>query len=162
MCGFYKFFVVTGMITKAIHKSSEEEKKEEEVKKTLEQHDNIVTQYKELIREQVHTAEVVLPCSVLPVVLSSCVVMSSPLLNVFTSGCSNPGAEGAGFIHVLSERTDADHHHPAAVPDSAAQRPVQHPQAKIRWVQLIAPPLASVYSRRNKDRARTIANKARS
>lgn len=44
----------TGMITKAVHKSSEEEKKEEEVKKTLEQHDNIVTQYKELIREQVN------------------------------------------------------------------------------------------------------------
>lgn len=43
----------TGVITKAVHKSSEEEKKEEEVKKTLEQHDNIVTQYKELIREQV-------------------------------------------------------------------------------------------------------------
>ena len=44
------------MITKAVHKSSEEEKKEEEVKKTLEQHDSIVTQYKELIREQVgHT-----------------------------------------------------------------------------------------------------------
>ncbi|XP_075888679.1 general vesicular transport factor p115 isoform X8 [Nelusetta ayraudi] len=41
-----------GMITKAVHKSSEEEEKEEEVKKTLEQHDNIVTQYKELIREQ--------------------------------------------------------------------------------------------------------------
>lgn len=41
-----------GVITKAIHKSSEEEKKEEEVKKTLEQHDSIVTQYKELIREQ--------------------------------------------------------------------------------------------------------------
>nr|XP_057936781.1 general vesicular transport factor p115 isoform X4 [Doryrhamphus excisus] len=40
------------VITKAVHKSSEEEKKEEEVKKTLEQHDNIVTQYKELIREQ--------------------------------------------------------------------------------------------------------------
>lgn len=44
----------TGVITKAVHKSSEEEKKEEEVKKTLEQHDNIVTQYKELIREQVN------------------------------------------------------------------------------------------------------------
>lgn len=44
------------MITKAVHKSSEEEKKEEEVKKTLEQHDNIVTQYKELIREQVNLA----------------------------------------------------------------------------------------------------------
>ena len=43
----------TGVITKAVHKSSEEDKKEEEVKKTLEQHDNIVTQYKELIREQV-------------------------------------------------------------------------------------------------------------
>lgn len=42
------------MITKAVHKSNEEEKKEEEVKKTLEQHDNIVTQYKELIREQVN------------------------------------------------------------------------------------------------------------
>ncbi|KAI4903761.1 hypothetical protein NFI96_023339 [Prochilodus magdalenae] len=41
-----------GIITKAVHKSSEEEKKEEEVKKTLEQHDSIVTQYKELIREQ--------------------------------------------------------------------------------------------------------------
>ncbi|XP_038134537.1 general vesicular transport factor p115 isoform X2 [Cyprinodon tularosa] len=41
-----------GLITKAVHKSSEEEKKEEEVKKTLEQHDNIITQYKELIREQ--------------------------------------------------------------------------------------------------------------
>uniref|UniRef100_A0A3Q1CG59 General vesicular transport factor p115 n=1 Tax=Amphiprion ocellaris TaxID=80972 RepID=A0A3Q1CG59_AMPOC len=41
-----------GVITKAVHKSTEEEKKEEEVKKTLEQHDNIVTQYKELIREQ--------------------------------------------------------------------------------------------------------------
>ncbi|XP_062243605.1 general vesicular transport factor p115 isoform X6 [Platichthys flesus] len=41
-----------GVITKAVHKSSEEEKKEEEVKKTIEQHDNIVTQYKELIREQ--------------------------------------------------------------------------------------------------------------
>lgn len=41
-----------GVITKAVHKSSEEEKKEEEVKKTLEQHDNIVTRYKELIREQ--------------------------------------------------------------------------------------------------------------
>uniref|UniRef100_A0A3B1JM79 General vesicular transport factor p115 n=1 Tax=Astyanax mexicanus TaxID=7994 RepID=A0A3B1JM79_ASTMX len=41
-----------GFITKAVHKSSEEDKKEEEVKKTLEQHDSIVTQYKELIREQ--------------------------------------------------------------------------------------------------------------
>ncbi|XP_064190977.1 general vesicular transport factor p115-like [Anguilla rostrata] len=41
-----------GVITKAVHKSSEEEKKEEEVKKTLEQHDSIVTQYKDLIREQ--------------------------------------------------------------------------------------------------------------
>lgn len=45
------------MITKAVHKSSEEEKKEEEVKKTLEHHDNIVTHYKELIREQVHAAK---------------------------------------------------------------------------------------------------------
>lgn len=50
-------FIVIGMITKAVHKSSEEEKKEEEVKKTLEQHDNIVTQYKELIREQVQAAK---------------------------------------------------------------------------------------------------------
>ncbi|KAL1023778.1 hypothetical protein UPYG_G00045990 [Umbra pygmaea] len=41
-----------GVITKAVHKSSEEEKKEEEVKKTLEQHDSIVTQYKDLIRDQ--------------------------------------------------------------------------------------------------------------
>nr|KAF6432693.1 USO1 vesicle transport factor [Rousettus aegyptiacus] len=41
-----------GVITKAIYKSSEEDKKEEEVKKTLEQHDNIVTHYKNVIREQ--------------------------------------------------------------------------------------------------------------
>lgn len=41
------------MITKAVHKTSEEEKKEEEVKKTLEQHDSIVIQYKDLIRDQV-------------------------------------------------------------------------------------------------------------
>ncbi|XP_033985710.1 general vesicular transport factor p115 isoform X3 [Trematomus bernacchii] len=41
-----------GVITKAVHKSSEDEKKEEDVKKTLEQHDNIVMQYKDLIREQ--------------------------------------------------------------------------------------------------------------
>lgn len=52
--GFWQT-VITGMITKAVHKSSEEEEKEEEVKKTLEQHDNIVTQYKELIREQVNS-----------------------------------------------------------------------------------------------------------
>lgn len=77
-----QMFVVTGMITKAIHKSSEEEKKEEEVKKTLEQHDNIVTQYKELIREQVHTAQVVGPRSAPPVALSLCVLMSSLLSNV--------------------------------------------------------------------------------
>ncbi|XP_016140887.1 general vesicular transport factor p115 [Sinocyclocheilus grahami] len=44
--------VAASMITKAVLRSSEEEKKEEEVKKTLEQHDSIVTQYKELIREQ--------------------------------------------------------------------------------------------------------------
>jgi hypothetical protein len=43
----------TGVITKAVHKTSEEEKKEEEVKKTLEQHDSIVIQYKDLIRDQV-------------------------------------------------------------------------------------------------------------
>uniref|UniRef100_A0A8C8RZ97 General vesicular transport factor p115 n=1 Tax=Pelusios castaneus TaxID=367368 RepID=A0A8C8RZ97_9SAUR len=41
-----------GIITKAIYKSSEEDKQEEEVKKTLEQHDNIVTHYKKVIREQ--------------------------------------------------------------------------------------------------------------
>ncbi|XP_034271982.1 general vesicular transport factor p115 isoform X2 [Pantherophis guttatus] len=41
-----------GVITKAIYKSSEEDKKEEEVKKTLEQHDNIVTHYKNVIRVQ--------------------------------------------------------------------------------------------------------------
>lgn len=52
--GFWQT-IITGMITKAVHKSSEEEEKEEEVKKTLEQHDNIVTQYKELIREQVNS-----------------------------------------------------------------------------------------------------------
>ena len=50
------FALCEGVITKAIHKSNEEEKKEEEVKKTLEQHDSIVTQYKELIREQVSAA----------------------------------------------------------------------------------------------------------
>ena len=44
-----------GVITKAIYKSSEEDKKEEEVKKTLEQHDSIVTHYKNMIREQVRT-----------------------------------------------------------------------------------------------------------
>ncbi|KFV85935.1 General vesicular transport factor p115, partial [Struthio camelus australis] len=41
-----------GVISKAIYKSTEEDKKEEEVKKTLEQHDNIVTHYKKVIREQ--------------------------------------------------------------------------------------------------------------
>uniref|UniRef100_A0A8C6Y238 General vesicular transport factor p115 n=1 Tax=Naja naja TaxID=35670 RepID=A0A8C6Y238_NAJNA len=41
-----------GIITKAVYKSSEEDKKEEEVKKTLEQHDNIVTHYKNVIRVQ--------------------------------------------------------------------------------------------------------------
>ncbi|XP_053115578.1 general vesicular transport factor p115 isoform X2 [Hemicordylus capensis] len=41
-----------GVLTKAVHKSSEEDKKEEEVKKTLEQHDNIVTHYKNVIRVQ--------------------------------------------------------------------------------------------------------------
>ncbi|MEE6461839.1 hypothetical protein FKM82_001425 [Ascaphus truei] len=40
------------VITKAIYKSSEEDKKEEEVKKSLEQHDNIVSRYKNVIREQ--------------------------------------------------------------------------------------------------------------
>ncbi len=46
-------YLFIGMITKAVLRSNEEEKKEEEVKKTLEQHDSIITQYKELIREQV-------------------------------------------------------------------------------------------------------------
>ncbi|XP_070583047.1 general vesicular transport factor p115 isoform X4 [Erythrolamprus reginae] len=41
-----------GIITKAVHKSSEEDKKEEEVKKSLEQHDSIVTHYKNVIRVQ--------------------------------------------------------------------------------------------------------------
>ncbi|KAM3822600.1 general vesicular transport factor p115 isoform 1-T1 [Vipera latastei] len=41
-----------GVITKAIYKSSEEDKKEEEVKKSLEQHNNIVTHYKDVIRVQ--------------------------------------------------------------------------------------------------------------
>ncbi|XP_066484858.1 general vesicular transport factor p115 isoform X1 [Tiliqua scincoides] len=41
-----------GVITKAVYKSSEEDKKEEEVKKTLEQHDSIVTHYKNVIRVQ--------------------------------------------------------------------------------------------------------------
>ncbi|XP_030046521.1 general vesicular transport factor p115 isoform X3 [Microcaecilia unicolor] len=40
------------VIIKAIYKSTEEDKKEEEVKKTLEHHDNIVTHYKNVIREQ--------------------------------------------------------------------------------------------------------------
>lgn len=60
------------MITKAVHKSSEEEKKEEEVKKTLEQHDNIVTQYKELIREQVKS----LSCFLLSLCVRPCVSVS--------------------------------------------------------------------------------------
>lgn len=42
-----------GVLTKAIYKTTEEDKKEEEVKKTLEQHDNIVTHYKSVIRVQV-------------------------------------------------------------------------------------------------------------
>lgn len=65
------------------------------------------------------------------------------ILIVRSSGCSDPGAERAGIVHVISDRTDADYHHPAAVPDPAAQRSVQHPQAKIRWVQLIARLLTS-------------------
>ncbi|XP_056424241.1 general vesicular transport factor p115 isoform X4 [Hyla sarda] len=40
------------VIIKAIYKSSEEDKKEEEVKKSLEQHDNIISHYKNVIREQ--------------------------------------------------------------------------------------------------------------
>ncbi|KAL8165954.1 UNVERIFIED_CONTAM: hypothetical protein K2H54_057062 [Gekko kuhli] len=41
-----------GVLTKAIYKTTEEDKKDEEVKKTLEQHDNIVTHYKSVIRVQ--------------------------------------------------------------------------------------------------------------
>ncbi|XP_040183698.1 general vesicular transport factor p115 isoform X2 [Rana temporaria] len=40
------------VIIKAVYKSSEEDKKEEEVKKSLEQHDNIISHYKNVIREQ--------------------------------------------------------------------------------------------------------------
>ncbi|KAM4708700.1 general vesicular transport factor p115 isoform 2-T2 [Discoglossus pictus] len=40
------------VIIKTIYKSSEEDKKEEEVKKSLEQHDNIISHYKSVIREQ--------------------------------------------------------------------------------------------------------------
>lgn len=54
-------YLFVGMITKAVLKSSEDEKKEEEVKKTLEQHDSIVTQYKELIREQVKNTSNYIP-----------------------------------------------------------------------------------------------------
>lgn len=137
--------IVTGMITKAVHKSSEEEKKEEEVKKTLEQHDNIVTQYKELIREQVNTAVVCFFFCVFSMLFIFDVLppVDYFILIVRSSGCSDPGAERAGIVHVISDRTDADYHHPAAVPDPAAQRSVQHPQAKIRWVQLIARLLTS-------------------
>lgn len=144
---FLQIIIITGMITKAVHKSSEEEKKEEEVKKTLEQHDNIVTQYKELIREQVDTAQwqclfqiCVLFCFWLYLMIFIFDVLSpvdSFMLIVRPSGCPDPGAERAGVVRVLSKRTDADNHHPAGVPDPAAQRSVQHPQAKIRWVQLI-------------------------
>ncbi|XP_061444835.1 general vesicular transport factor p115 isoform X1 [Rhineura floridana] len=41
-----------GILTKAVYKSSEEDKQEEEVKKSLEQHDSIVTHYKNVIRVQ--------------------------------------------------------------------------------------------------------------
>jgi len=51
---------LAGVISKAIYKSSEEDKKEEEVKKTLEQHDNIVTHYKKVIREQVRSSDTML------------------------------------------------------------------------------------------------------
>ena len=51
---------MAGVISKAIYKSSEEDKKEEEVKKTLEQHDNIVTHYKKVIREQVRSSDTML------------------------------------------------------------------------------------------------------
>lgn len=141
----------TGVITKAVHKSSEEEKKEEEVKKTLEQHDNIVTQYKELIREQVTCSPRVVfstthdlflfyffyiwSCwcliTFLVIFLFSDITILM-LIVVWPSGCSDPGVERKGRVHDISEWTVADHNHPAAVPDPAAQRPVQHPQAKIR------------------------------
>lgn len=50
-------------------------------------------------------------------------------------GRSDPGAKGEGLLRVISERTDADYYHTAALPDAAAQRPVQHSQAQTRWVQ---------------------------
>lgn len=128
--------VTTGMITKAVHKSSEEEKKEEEVKKTLEQHDNIVTQYKELIREQVNS----LSCARCFFAVA-CGILSSLSTDdwFFRQRCrptGHPGAaaEGAGVVPVLPERADAEHHHPAAVHHPAAQGPVQHPQAQTGWV----------------------------
>lgn len=122
-------FAVSGVITKAVHKSSEEEKKEEEVKKTLEQHDNIVTQYKELIREQVRAAK-------------SCPLNFRPgnagangfFVPFPCSGCSNPGAERTAVVHGGSERANADDHGSAAITNPTAQRSVQHPQAEVRWV----------------------------
>lgn len=117
------------MITKAVHKSSEEEKKEEEVKKTLEQHDNIVTQYKELIREQVHAAKT---C---PLVFQSGNMRTDHfIVAVQSSGCSDPGAERTIVIHDVSEGTNAGDYDSAAIADTAAQRSVQHPQVEIRWV----------------------------
>lgn len=91
--------VVIGMITKAVHKSSEEEKKEEEVKKTLEQHDNIVTQYKELIREQVNTAKTVF----FLIVQARDALADHFILTVPSSGCSDPGVEGTVVVHDVSE-----------------------------------------------------------
>uniref|UniRef100_UPI00358F2602 general vesicular transport factor p115 isoform X2 n=1 Tax=Myxine glutinosa TaxID=7769 RepID=UPI00358F2602 len=43
---------IEGLIVKAVQKSAEEEKKEEEVRKTMQQNDNILAQYKDLIRVQ--------------------------------------------------------------------------------------------------------------
>lgn len=131
----FMLIVVIGMITKAVHKSSEEEKKEEEVKKTLEQHDNIVTQYKELIREQVNTAK---NCLFL-IVQARDARADHLILTVPSSGCSDPGVEGTVVVHDVSERTDAGHHDSAGVADPAAQGSVQHPQVEIRWAAPMHP-----------------------
>lgn len=117
------------MITKAVHKSSEEEKKEEEVKKTLEQHDNIVTQYKELIREQVQAA---MTC---PLIFQSGNTRADHfIVTVQSSGYSDPGAERTVVVHDVSKRANAGDCDSAAITDPAAQRSVQHPQVEIRWV----------------------------
>ncbi|XP_078731455.1 general vesicular transport factor p115 isoform X1 [Lampetra fluviatilis] len=43
---------IEGSIVKAVQKSAEEDRKEEEVHKAMQQHDSVMAQYKELIREQ--------------------------------------------------------------------------------------------------------------